>query len=76
MDKIKRVEESEVFKRSHQFTLLIYKIKNLPILGKVRLGPTDDSGSGIFVHKSHGREPLPESGGIPAIYGDRKGISR
>ena len=68
MDKIKSVEELEVFKRSHQFTLLIYKNnKNLPILGKVRLGPADDSGSGIFVHKSHGREPSPDSGGIPAI---------
>jgi len=40
MDKIKRVEESEVFKRSHQFTLLIYKItKTFPSLEKFGLVP-------------------------------------
>jgi len=40
MDKIKRVEESEVFKRSHQCTLLIYKItKTFPSLEKFGLVP-------------------------------------
>ena len=40
MDKIKSVEELEVFKRSHQFTLLIYKItKTFPSLEKFGLVP-------------------------------------
>jgi four helix bundle protein len=40
MDKIKSVEELEVFKRSHQFTLLIYKItKTFPPLEKFGLVP-------------------------------------
>ena len=40
MDKIKSVEELEVFKRSPQFTLLIYKItKTFPSLEKFGLVP-------------------------------------